>query len=278
MLFLRNGIVEALWFDSVRLCENGVIYGSYASAEYDNESHSYSRFTEGENHVLESISRQGESWTRCDNDFGAYPEAITAEEARAIREKYILTDLEWTSALEYPVEGENSTVGQLLRERDVVLDREGRRAVFARDAASNRSVYPRKFYTFLDINNDGEEELLMGADEESFNQIYVLRHNRAQVLYEATSYLYEGNIIARFGDGIDYDYGWYKQYSYHKLDGTQWTQLDELYYWQGTDSWSTGRRAPAISEEEAENIRAKYTPKELDMRPISELMETYGIE
>jgi len=277
ILFLRNGSVESLWLAPTRLCRDGILYGCDSAPEYDYETHSYTRFENGQLHVVESLSREGGEWTRCDNDFGAYPKAITAEEAQAIRDRYTQAELEWSSALDYAAEGEGMTVGQLLRQRDVVLDREGRRAIFAQAASANRSVYPRKYYTFLDINNDGEEELLLGADEETFNQIYVLRHNRAQVFFEGTCHLQEGGIIARFGDGVDYDNGWYQSYTYHKLSGTQWTQLDSLYYWQGTDTWSTSRIAPAITQEEADAIRGKYTPAGLNMKPLKDLMAQYGI-
>lgn len=277
VLHMQNGTVQTYMYSQIRLCENGIVEGSNISEEYSLEEYQYYKYGGEELQLVENITCRDGVWEHYDVSTES-SKTITSEEANAIRAKYTYADLEWKPALDYPVEGRNKTVGQILREQDVILTQDQRRELFARTAIKDRSIFPRKYYTFMDINGDGEEELLLGADEDSFNHIYIIRHNRAHAMYQATSYLYDGNVIARFGDGIDYDNGWYKQYVYSMLNGTEWTELDNLYYWQGTDSWSTSRTGGDITEAAANAIMSKYTPAELNMKPLSEWRDLYGLE
>ncbi len=274
ILWMKEGKVEAHSLDNVRLCEGNVFAGLGLSEEYSFEAYSYYRMPYGEYEDLGTIECQNGVYRRYGD--GIPEEEITAEEFEAIRSQYPYEEVDWTPALEY-VTDSGGTVGDILDAQAIVLSQEGQREVFARTAAGDRSVYKRKFYTFLDINGDGQEELILGADEESFNMIYLMRRSRAQCMYEGTSWLCRGNVIAQQSQFQDYDRGWAQQYTYQSLSGTEFTTLDTLYYWQGTDSWTTSRTGGEISPEDAAAIQAKYEAVDLGMKPLGELMDAYGI-
>lgn len=141
---------------------------------------------------------------------------------------------------------------------------------YIREHASPENQY----YTLLDLDGDGTEELLWGtADGSHLSQVAYMKDG--VVTIRVDNYICEGNILL-----------WDRMIDTYKRDGEvveakchsyKYSTLTEiivkLYYLPVADQWvevRSGQEDRFISEAEAKQIMAQYPVIRLDMKPLSE--------
>ena len=277
ILSVEDGVVaRQMLGNPSRLCEGGILEGCHAPAYYDYfMAFYYYHFDDAGQEFIESIAYRDGAWTKCTAESSYQDISITPEEAQAIREKYTYVKLEPIPLANYPMDEGGTTLGDFLQTKEVLLTDKEKLAIYAEYAATVSSVYPREYYTFRDVNGDGEEELLMGNTQDTFNQIITIRYGSAFSLFEGNSYLCEGNVIETTNDYFWPQDGLYADVLYRKLNGHLWEDLEYLEHNTSTETWGIMKDGPDITAEEAEAIMAKYPRVELDMKPIRELLDIF---
>ncbi len=126
----------------------------------------------------------------------------------------------------------------------------------------------RHDYAFWDIDGDGTEEFLLGTQDGRFEECQTIRDGMVQRYFWGGPWkLMEGGILEFDTSG--------KAYGYVKLGGPdpevgiEMEQLDYMEFREGTWRYSKAD-APleVITESQVQEIRAKYTPVELNWQPL----------
>lgn len=131
------------------------------------------------------------------------------------------------------------------------------------------------FYTMVDLDGDGTEELLWGTQDGYINEVAVMVDGQVNLRFD--DYLCEGNILFCELNHDEYAPGgaeflkgnFCTSYQYNTLSGL----IVKLYDLPDTVEWvevRPGQEDRFISETEAKQIMSQYPIVELDMKPLSE--------
>ncbi|MDO5401287.1 MAG: hypothetical protein Q4F17_09985 [Eubacteriales bacterium] len=261
----RNWVCE----DSVLHCE-----ADYPYPKTTQHSFRTFRFENGEfmtDETLDFMTRKGDKWRSGEWD---NVKEITEEEAQAIISKYPHLDLDFQPVLDYPMEHEGMTLGQYIRENDPVLTTEEIHKLYSDMAVEYYEKDMAVSYAYRDVNGDGQEDLLLAQADGQCNVMTVYR-GKVLSLY-ISGWLCEGNVFER-QDYTDHglmppNAGQYMTYLYEKLDGHDYQVLDYVTQCLNDDRWHTYIGEPEIPESQAQEILAKYPRIQLDLKPISDLV------
>lgn len=130
-----------------------------------------------------------------------------------------------------------------------------------------------QYYTLLDLDGDGTEELLWGTQDGHLYEVAVMQGGEVTLRFD--DYLCAGNVLLRELTNDEYisDGNVLEErctsYEYSTLAET----IVKIYYLPVIDQWIEARPGEAdqeITEAEAKEIMSQYPHTELDMKPISE--------
>ena len=131
------------------------------------------------------------------------------------------------------------------------------------------------FYTMVDLDGDGMEELLWGTQDGYINEVAVMVDGQVNLRFD--DYLCEGNILFCELNHDEYAPGGAEFLKGNFCTSYQYNTLSELivklYDLPDTDEWvevRPGQEDRFISETEAKQIMSQYPIVELDMKPLSE--------
>lgn len=131
------------------------------------------------------------------------------------------------------------------------------------------------FYCLKDLNGDGQEELIL--HEDAWMGVFTITEGQVKLLVCGDNLsICEGNIIAFTRSYLDGN----QTHCYYKVEDGKAVLTDYLRYdkdvnpdnpwFQSADNSGQDVSMVAVSQEEYDAIRAKYTPMELDMKPVSQ--------
>ena len=129
-----------------------------------------------------------------------------------------------------------------------------------------------RYYTLLDLDGDGTEELLWGTRDGRLYEVAVMQDGIVTLRFD--DHLCAGNVLLRKVTNDAYIRGGSvleegcTSYEYSTLAET----IVKIYYLPVTDQWievRPGQPDREISEAEAKEIMGQYPRTELDMKPIS---------
>ena len=130
-----------------------------------------------------------------------------------------------------------------------------------------------QYYTMLDLDGDGSEELLWGTQDGHLYEVAVMQDGVVTLRFD--DYLCTGNVLLRKVTNDEYIRGGNvleescTSYEYSTLEET----IVKIYYLPVTDQWMEVRPGQAdheITEAEAKGIMGQYPIFELDMKPLFE--------
>ena len=141
-------------------------------------------------------------------------------------------------------------------------------------------VYYDSFYTLRDLDEDGQEELIL--DNGYTRAVYTVENGKAVAMYSVSSisdavlHICEGNIIE-----VIHSYpGQNKAYCYYRMSGTTGKMVEYLRYdadknpqnpwFRSTDATGQDISLEPITKAEFDRIRITYAPLELDWKPVTE--------
>lgn len=201
-------------------------------------------------------------------------DSISKEEFDSILGSYFRIPLKFLPLSSYPLEAE---VNPLTKDYNVGTEpyKTFEEKIRTRLTAQ-KERWGRWAYDLRDLDGNGQEELIWRED--SNYSVYTILDS--QVCY----YKMIGESITVCENGIVeavYGYGPVNRaYRYYRLDGDQITLVDYLRYDTDADPDNPWFRSPdlscqditlvSISQAEFDAVRAKYTPMELDMKPIAD--------
>lgn len=131
------------------------------------------------------------------------------------------------------------------------------------------------FYCLKDLNGDGQEELIL--HEDAWKGVFTITEGQVKLLVCGDDVsICEGNIIAFTRSYLDGN----QTHCYYKVENGKAVLTDYLRYdkdvnpdnpwFQSADNSGQDISMVPISQETYDAIRAKYTPVELDMKPVSQ--------
>lgn len=130
------------------------------------------------------------------------------------------------------------------------------------------------YYTLLDLDGDGTEELLWGSKDGYIYEVAFMKNGEVTLRFD--DYLCEGNILlSELGhdtyicDGERFEEHLCTSYQYSTLTET----IVKIYYLPTANQWievRPGQEDRVITAEEAKQIMAQYPVVKLDMKPLSE--------
>lgn len=126
------------------------------------------------------------------------------------------------------------------------------------------------YYTFLDINSDGVDDLIIGSSDGRINEVLTISGGIVtEIDYNLCGYLFEENVLLQL-DIWDHT----KTFRFYRLNNSVVEFLFCLDYDQRTDTWRKNDNdldrdlATSISAKDAQKILDAYTPVKLEMRPL----------
>lgn len=267
-LTLRDGTVEELYnAENFWLCEDGTLVNCWKHS-FRTEYY-FMRLEGAESVVLEWQSHDSREDIWKDGE----DKPITAEEAQAVRDKYVRTEVNVAPIMEYPMDAQGTTLEEYILANTVQTTAEERMALYReyikRDQES--AYVPSTHYLLMDVNGDGEEELLLSDDGESIANVITVVNGKIKKLFMWTNlYLCENEIWEYYGSGGREEY-----HDYFTIDKEGNHLVDSLYYSIADSSWHRSADGDyyleqTISEEEYHDILSSYARVKLEMKPIGE--------
>lgn len=134
------------------------------------------------------------------------------------------------------------------------------------------SAFARNYYALIDVTGDGQDELLLGREDDHFRDLLTIRDGEVcSILQWGHMNLCEDNIIMR--TGYNEFTGWLT-YSFYIPGSTEVGYIETVGYDPDMDSWyienDTSEAPEYITEEEANAILAKYPLVEVEMLPLAD--------
>lgn len=206
-------------------------------------------------------------WQRFDENHQSHP--ITEEKFNRIIASYPRVVLEMYPISDYPLTDDSpSGIGRAPDVYDSYDALVQNRTEWETDRSGWR-------YQLTDLDGDGQKELIW--KEGSWTGVFTMKDGQVKQLVSGPDVtLCEGNILAVVRSYLDGN----KTYSYFKIVGGNAVLVDYLRYdadknpdnpWmRSTDNSGQDISMAYISQTEFDEIRGKYTPAELDMKPFTE--------
>ena len=130
------------------------------------------------------------------------------------------------------------------------------------------------YYTLLDLNGDGTDELLWGSKDGYIYEVAFMKNGEVTLRFD--DYLCEGNILLSELGHDTYIHGG-ERLEDHRCTSYQYSTLAEtivkIYYLPTANRWietRPGQPDREITAAEAKEIMGQYTVLKLDMKPLSE--------
>ncbi|MDO5400878.1 MAG: hypothetical protein Q4F17_07855 [Eubacteriales bacterium] len=257
-------------FNQYWLCQDGVLEAvSLDPLDPGYVSHQYFTCQDDTHLDADAVSCRDGVWRK-----GVFDQAveISREEAQAALAKHPRMEIPFKSALDYPMNG--TTLGEFIRAHDPVRTAEDIRRLYAEFAAREYSVedFPGAEYTLMDVTGDGQEELLIRTWDDDPPGVFSAYRDQV-VWIPIHGYLCENNVFMQVEEFADQLRGAGCKYYFWHLEGTKPVFLERLIHNLSSETWMSDWDAPEIPEAEAQAILAKYPRLELDMKPLSELVQ-----
>lgn len=286
-LTVRDGEVMPQWIVPTYLCEGGVM-------------EVYDEFEIWENHkyiapkndtavddfdsprtIITYLKRTRDQWTVSPGGDPSLVEDITAEEAQAIIAKYPRVELKWKPLMDYPI-SEEQTLGEYLEEKDVRVSDAELRDIYRNTLLEMENMH-YSHYRILDINGDGVDDLLLKGEDDALigkTDFYWIaltyRYGRVEG-FASDFYLCEDGVLEKCEDRHRFENDLPIELNGHQFlrcHGFQDEYLEFVAYNKSTASWQGDwHNEIPMTEEEAQEILAKYPRIDQGMRPIEELLE-----
>ncbi len=277
-LTLENGqVVEKLW--DHYLYEGNVTMGFFDGYHSAYERWEFWRraFTGEENDgqfLGAVIHNPNGTWQMTKENVYNYDDApvVSKPEAEAFLSQFVPLELSWQPLSSYPL-SDGTTIADYKASRDKSLSKEELLAFYTdwwqeRKGKNNWYTY----YRIMDVNGDGNDDLLLSGNGEFYWVGYTYRYGYAYDLSIGDAYLCENGVLESVITHHAYDGVEIVEHEFFRLDGREKVQLDYICYNKSTSLWQTDLDGTTISEAEAQTILAKYTRLEdQGMQPISEL-------
>ena len=150
-----------------------------------------SAFNDENPQPLESLGYDhiSRGWVRPSEDWGEDDTPIPEDEAQAIRDRHPMADVETAPLFTFPLE-DGLSFGQWLRENHPIPTGAARERLLLEEAKEIRAStiqkpYPElqvPYYCLIDLDGDGQRELLTSRDGTYIRDIYTVRDDRAYAL------------------------------------------------------------------------------------------------
>ncbi len=198
---------------------------------------------------------------------------VSKSEAEAFLSQFVPLELSWQPLSSYPL-SDGTTIGDYKASRDKSLSQEELLTFYADWWQERKDSYDGyTHYRIMDVNNDGQDDLLLSGNGEFYWVGYTQRYGYAYDLSIGDAYLCENGVLESVITHHAYDGVEIVEHEFFRLDGREKKQLDYICYNKSTASWQTDLDGTAISDAEAQAILAKYNRIDQEMRPIAELTE-----
>ena len=200
--------------------------------------------------------------------------AISQEEFEGILGSYIRIPLKFLPLSSYPLEeavGPRAVDSNVTQEPYETYEEKIRTRL-----TDQEERWGRWAYDLRDLDGDGQEELIWREDNNYF--VYTILNDQVccyKMAGESITVCENGYVEAVYGYGPVN-----KTYRYYRIDGNHVTLVDYLRYDTDADPENPWFRSPdlscqditliSITQAEFDAVRAKYTPTELDMKPIAD--------
>ena len=213
------------------------------------------------------------SWTCREGTNGAGDVEVTEAEARAVMEKYTAMEIPVYPIMSYPVDEAGTTLEAYIEDNRVVLTKEERMALY-RDYVKKEqesAFIPSTHYMLMDVNGDGQEELLLTYDVTYARNIMTINKGELSTLYMWTSISpCENNIWEKRNREDHHEYHYY-----FTIDMEGEHHLDYVYYNPEDNSWRRDADGDnyleeTITKEQYDAIVASYKPLTMDWIPIDQ--------
>ena len=280
-LYIHDGEVINEQFGSTYVCENGILENYTAYEIFEQHQFMIPNFivdpdeddTMWEN--IQYLQRTRQQWSVDGRE-------ITTEEAQMIMAKYPRMELNWLPMMEYPL-ADSYTVGDYLTEKDIHLSDEELFAVYIDylKKQDEKGHMHYSHYRILDINGDGVDDLLLkGANDAIIGNTdfywMALTYRYGSISgFASDFYLCENGVLEHVETrydagniGVELD-----GHQFQRCNGLETELLEFVAYNKSTASWlGDWWNEKPLTEQEANQILAKYPRIDQGMRPISELL------
>lgn len=261
--------------DPFRLCENGVRmieFNSRSRHSYAFRSHTVEN---GIRQIMDEICyRMDENqWYRVTDTATQQMTPISREEAEAVLAKYPPLEVPLMPLMDYPIDGEGTTLGEHIMKNWTVTTEENALEIY-RQFLKNDSEFPEKpisHYRLKDTDGDGISELFAGWDADHFIGVYKAENGRIQnLVFLQASQLCEGEFYREESRNIFLD-----SYSIWKIEDGKRVQVDLIEYEAESGKWFRSNDGDygydaILTDDEAQAVLNSYKPIYGYMKPISE--------
>lgn len=176
----------------------------------------------------------GREWVRMSERGGEEYIPISEEEAQAIRDRHPMAEVETAPLWTFPLE-DGISFGQWLRENHPAATGAARERLLLEEAKEIRAStiqkpYPElqvPYYCLIDLDGDGQRELLTSRDGVSVRDVYTVRYDRAYALFAWYNMRLLADGTLEYIQQTDEE----EQVENFRIVGDQWQRTLYLWYW-----------------------------------------------